>query len=125
MAQAIDFTAKTSGGLFSMGEGTFRFTFVDQKQIEERHLGNSGQYKENPIQPSTLNGHIVVSSFLGFNRYSKPRPFGQMPQYYNYFLGSDQEKWKSFVHAYEGAIYPSFYPGIDLKSLFGRIQPKI
>ena len=111
----FDFTAKTSGGLFSVGDGTFRFTFVDQKQIEERHHGNYGQYKENPVKSSTINGHVVSSSFLGFNSNSEPKPFGQLPQYYNYFLGSDKEKWKSFVRAYEGVIYPAFYPGIDLK----------
>jgi len=111
----FDFTARTSGGLFGVGQGTFHFTFINQKQIEERHLGNHGQYKENSVQSSTLNGHVVSTSFLGFNPTSIPQAFGQMPQYYNYFLGSDREKWRSSVHAYEGVIYPSFYPGIDLK----------
>ncbi len=38
-----------------------------------------------------------------------------MPQYYNYFLGTDPGEWKSYVHGFEGFFYPSFYPGIDLK----------
>jgi len=115
-SKQFDFTARISGGLFGVGKGSFIYTFIDQKQIEERHLGNHGQHKEIPPGKSaTINGQVVVSSFLGFNPNSKPQSFGQLPQYYNYFLGSDKEKWKSFVHAYEGVFYPSFYQGIDLK----------
>ncbi|HEV8511979.1 MAG TPA: PKD domain-containing protein [Cyclobacteriaceae bacterium] len=111
----FDFTGRVSGGLFAVGKGAFTFTFINQKQIEEQHLGNHGQYKENPSSSSIINGEVVTTSFLEFNPNSKPQPFGLMPQYYNYFLGSDKGKWKSLVHAYEGVFYNSFYPGIDLK----------
>ncbi len=114
--QRFDFTAKTTGALFGLGAGTFSYTFIDQQQIEARHLGNHRHYKESPPNESSMiNGHVVVASFLGYNSSSEPQSFGQMPQYYNYFLGSDREKWKSFAHAYEGVFYPGFYPGIDLK----------
>ena len=115
-SKQFDFTARVSGGLFGVGKGAFTYTFIDQKQIEDRHQGNHGQYEEIPANSSTaINGHVVVTSFLGFNPNCKPQAFGQRPQYYNYFLGSDEGKWKSFVHAFDGIFYPSFYQGIDLK----------
>jgi hypothetical protein len=116
--QPFDFTAKISGGLFGIRAGTFSYAFLDQKRMEDHHLGNQGQYKEGnstPNNPALLNGYLLVTTFLGFNKGSKPQAFGQKLQYYNYFLGSDKQQWQSFVHAYEGIFYPSFYPGIDLK----------
>ena len=117
-SRPFDFTAKISGALFGVGGGTFNYAFIDQQQVENRHLGNQGQYEEanaNLNRSQFLQGHLLTASFLGFNHDSKPQSFGQRQQYYNYFLGSDPQTWRSFVHAYEGVIYPSFYPGIDLK----------
>jgi hypothetical protein len=114
----IDFMAKVPGGSFGLYNGKFTYTFLDQQQIEERHHPGKSAFKENNSNPNKapqIDGHVLISNFLGFNNQSRPQPFGLMPQYYNYFLGPDKSKWQSFVHAYEGAIYPSFYPGIDLK----------
>jgi len=114
----FDFIAKASGGNFGLQLGKFSYSFIDQKKLEEHHLGNSSAYAENNSSnsdASRLNGHLLITTFIGFDSQSKPEPFGLMPQYYNYFLGDNQEKWKSFAHSYEGAYYTSFYSGIDLK----------
>ncbi len=116
--EPFDFTAKVNAGSFGIRVGSFSYTFIDYQQIEELHHASNSAYKESDPrshQNNLVNGYRIISNFLGFNSQSKPQPFGMMPQYYNYFLGADPSKWQSFVHAFEGIIYPSFYPGIDLK----------
>ena len=111
---AISFFAKIQGAGFDIQKGKFRYTFLDQQQIEERHLGVSN-YKESGSSSMLLKGHVLISSFLGFNPESKAAAIGIKPQYYNYFLGDDRRRWQSSVHAYEGVIFQSFYSGVDLK----------
>jgi hypothetical protein len=39
---------------------------------------------------------------------------GELPVYYNYFLGSDPSRWRSDVHLYEEIIYHDLWEGADL-----------
>ncbi len=69
--QRFDFTAKVSGAIFGAGAGTFSYMFVDQRQIEARHYGNQPGSGENDFashDPTLLRGHLVTTSFLGFNQ---------------------------------------------------------
>lgn len=114
----IDFMAKIPGGSFSIQAGSFRYSFLDQRKIEDLHEQSHGKNKEIDIQHELnqkIDGQIIQASFLGCNVQATPQPFGELSEYYNYFLGNDSTRWSSNVHAYEGVIYPNFYAGIDLK----------
>ncbi len=114
----MDFIAKVSGGSFGIQQGSFVYTFLDQEKIAELHHAHKSAFQEdshNADRTSRIDGQVMITNFIGSNNQSRPQPFGVKTQYYNYFLGVDQSKWQSFVHVYEGVIYPSFYQGIDLK----------
>jgi CHU_C Type IX secretion signal domain/PKD domain len=114
----IDFMAKIPGGNFSLQAGSFRYSFLDQRKIEELHDQSHGKNKEIDSQHELnqqIDGQIIQSTFIGSNIHSVPQPFGELPEYYNYFLGNDSLRWSSNVRAYEGVIYPNFYEGINLK----------
>jgi hypothetical protein len=117
-SRLTNFSAKFPGGRFDLQPGRFVFTLIDQQKIDELHYHENSNYQEAnsaSSSPTMLNGHVLISSFLNFNAVSKPTTFGERPEYYNYFLGKEQAAWQSRVHAYEGALYSSFYQGIDLK----------
>jgi len=107
------FHARTQGVSFDLKQGYFSYTFLDQRQLA--HAGSNSSADE--IQSNKkfrLDGYVLKASYVGFNQLSVPIAFGLQPQYYNYFTG-DQSSWRSHVQAYDGMIYHSFYPGIDLK----------
>lgn len=108
----INFSVKIQGGNLLIGSGSFTYSFLDQRRLEELHdYHQSREVIPNPL----LNGQIIKSSFLGSNKNVIPKTFGIQPDYYNYFLGTDSTRWSSNVRAYEGAVYKNFYDGIDLK----------
>ncbi|MFM9840191.1 MAG: PKD domain-containing protein [Cyclobacteriaceae bacterium] len=114
----IDFMAKIPGGNFSLQAGSFRYSFLDQRKIEELHEQSHGKNKEIDSHHELnqqIDGQIIQATFLGSNVQATPQPLGELSEYYNYFLGNDSAQWSSNVRAYEGVIYPNFYEGIDLK----------
>ncbi|HLZ17842.1 MAG TPA: hypothetical protein VKQ08_12410, partial [Cyclobacteriaceae bacterium] len=113
-ASAISFFARIQGAGVDISRGRFRYTFLDQRQMEERHLGVT-TYNELSSSNLLLRGHVLLSAFIGFNPASQATSFGLKPQYYNFFLGGDRQRWQSAVHSYQGMIYQSFYEGVDLK----------
>ena len=110
----VDFLSQIPGGRMVIGPGTFRYFFLDYKKLQSLHLqshepdGLSG----GDVQ---VRGHAVFVAFEGADLSTSPRAFGKSDEYYNYFLGADPGKWASGAHAYEGMIYESIYPGVDLK----------
>lgn len=99
----------------SLQAGGFTYTFIDQEKLDELH--DQGHHSENEIRATDLQiqAHRVQVSFAGSNKASIPHPINKLPEYYNYFLGSDPSTWSSKVAAYEGVLYPEYYKGVDLK----------
>ncbi|MBS1505592.1 MAG: gliding motility-associated C-terminal domain-containing protein [Bacteroidetes bacterium] len=115
---STDFSVKVPGGKFDLQPGRFVFTLFDQRKIDDLHHHERSNYQEtttSDIGPSMLRGHVLITSFLNYNTFTHALAFGEKPEYYNYFIGKDQARWQSLVHAYEGALYSSFYKDIDLK----------
>lgn len=113
----IQFLAHVPGGSMQLLRGGFSYTFIDQQRMEELHDFGHRNEKESARQTSEIliQGHRVQVSFLGSNKGAVPQPFNKLPEYYNYFIGSDQSTWSSNVAAYEGVLYADYYAGIDLK----------
>lgn len=116
--ETVHFSARVPGGVMQLNAGGFFYSFIDEQKIEEyHHQGHEGMDESG--QPGDLDqmidGHRVRVTFAGANLDSKPIPFGRRPEYYNYFLGRDASTWASNAGAYEGAVYPQYYRGIDLK----------
>ncbi len=114
----VQYGANVNGAFFGINQGGFSYTFLDTQEVEERHHQGHQRDEESSMIPDwdgVIPGHYITSTFIGANKNAKRVPFGMLPEYYNYFLGSDQSKWSSHAAAYEGVLYEAYYQGIDLK----------
>jgi len=114
----VQYSASVQNANFTITPGGFAYTFFDTAEINEAHHKSHQPDPESSYIPENdpvIAGHRVASTFIGANIYSKSVPFGRLPAYYNYFSGNDNSKWSTHVAAYEGILYPHYYPGIDLK----------
>jgi len=114
----IQFVATIQNSLFTLRKNGFGYTFLDQAQLDRRHLNHHLQEEEVPKVNGFIEmvrGHHVSTIFKGANPDARTIPFGINSTYYNFFLGDNPSNWSSRVGAYEGVLYEQYYPGIDLK----------
>ncbi len=115
---SIHYAAKVPGGTMVIRPGKFQYYLLDENRMQELHERAHHSISESDGRGTLgemIKGHSVGVTFLGANSSSVPFPFGQSPEYYNYFLGSDHNRWASKASAYDGFIYPAIYDKIDLK----------
>jgi hypothetical protein len=67
-----------------------------------------------PRQQSS-RGVAVRMSFVGSNPRPKIVGKGKLPGYCNYFLGSDESRWRTDVPRHTAVRYEDMYPGIDVR----------
>jgi CHU_C Type IX secretion signal domain/PKD domain len=116
--EQVQYSASVQNTFFSINQGGFSYTFLDKAQVDAMHHQSHESDQESSYVPEEdiqIAGHRVTTTFIGADKNSISVPFGKLPEYYNYFLGSDDSHWSSRVSAYEGVLYPQYYPGIDLK----------
>lgn len=65
--------------------------------------------------PGKLRHHAYRMRFVGANPQSFIEKTHPSPHYYNYYLGSDESRWKSGVHEYETVLVRELYPDVDLR----------
>lgn len=115
--EAVKFKARIPGGTMQLQPAGFSYTFVDYQQLQHLHHLGHGTPNESfgTTSESAIDGHRVDVKFLNVNPHARTTPAGKLPNYYNYFLGSDPSTWASHAHAFEAVFYTDYYPGIDLK----------
>jgi len=110
----IDFISPVPGGKMAVSAGRLQYVFVDGAKLNALH-----QHAHEPDGYSGVDddvrSHAVFVQFMGADHEVTPKPFGRSREYYNYYLGSDPQKWASKAYAFEGMLYPAIYQGIDLK----------
>ncbi len=71
-------------------------------------------YKHHRIKtPPVLKYHAYKVDFLGASERQTFVGHKQQKHYYNYFLGNDSSKWKSFIQPYLAVDYKDLYDGVD------------
>jgi len=77
----------------------FKFLPTDEKKLRKR--------------PDTeVQHHSYEMVFLNSNTPLVEKRF-EYPSYFNFYIGTDQTRWKSDVHAWSTIIYRDIYDGID------------
>jgi gliding motility-associated-like protein len=96
------------GDIFLRKDG-FRVLLSDDQNHDKVHGVRHGWIQG----PQTLKYHAFDIQFIGAQ--SEVSLMGEKPQkhYYNYFLGKDQQRWKSGIHPVMAVNYAGLYPGID------------
>ena len=116
-ADDVHFVSRIAGGKMVLGPASFKYFFLDHAKLESIH--HQSHEPDGPNESDgQVRGHAVFVNFQNADPSSTPKAIGPSSEYYNYYLGSDPAKWASAARAYEGVIYESIYPDIDLK-VFG------
>ena len=110
----FDLVSRIPGGQMAISAGTFQYFFLDGAKLDALHHGSHAPDAWS-AGDDDVRGHAVFVEFAGADPDITPEPFGQLPEYFNYYLGSDPARWASRVRAYKGVLYNNLYEGIDLK----------
>lgn len=87
------------------------YYLFDEKDIAEIFKHPSS---EKP-KITSAKSHFIQLNFIGANSNIEISKQKKSAHYYNYFLGSERNKWKSRIYAYQDILYSNIYEGIDLK----------
>jgi hypothetical protein len=73
------------------------------------------QYSEISENEFSVKGQVIKMEFLNSNLNIEFSGKNKLSTYHNYFIGNNQNTWKSKVALYEDALLTNIYEGIDLK----------
>lgn len=65
--------------------------------------------------PNIVKNHVVKTKFLNAQKPSETVEQDTFSYYRNYYLGSDESKWRSKIHGVGRVIQKEIYPKIDLE----------
>jgi gliding motility-associated-like protein len=108
--KTVKFRSHVPSGMLYFKENSLLYSFVDATYFKDSHGAKSNQKQNN-----TLKGHGVEVVFLGANEHPSIETTDQTPEYYNFFLGNEPEKWASEVHSYTKLAYKNLYKDIDMR----------
>lgn len=103
--ESFNFRADLPNGALFLEDDGFTYHFAEEGVFGHyQHREQKEKYSFHAFEVKLLNS-------LPNPEISAEKPY---PDYINYFLGKDEEKWKSRVKAYEKVNYKNIYSGIDL-----------
>lgn len=102
------------GDMFVEKDG-FTFYLHNGKQLLS-HGDHEGEKDNHENEGSdSMQVHNIQSKFVGSSWQGKTVFIDSSFFYRNYFLGSDQSKWKGELRSYNHLVMKDFYAGIDLE----------
>lgn len=113
------FKSKLSGGNLWVEQGRFLFHFLDYSSMHDNHLSNRIKAGDTEVQQELLE--LI---FWGANDVTTIEKEHATSNYYNYFIGDNQDKWATEVRGYGEATLKDLYDGIDLKLIENQMDMK-
>ncbi len=104
----ILFKSSFKGGNLWVQRKKLMFHLKDYQELRKNHGGGICDTCKN-------REHVIHLNFEGCNTITQFSSSTPSKEYYNYYLGNDQTKWASNVHAYTETTLHQLYSGIDLK----------
>ena len=108
--QPFLFKANLGNGALFIEKGAFTYNFFN---LEAYHSHHSGTAKTS-TSPNSQTSHAFKINFLGSNPLTEVTSENPFTEYYNYFVGKNENNWKSNIKAYQTINYNELYPHIDL-----------
>ncbi|MGB0850225.1 MAG: hypothetical protein ACPGTP_03195, partial [Bacteroidia bacterium] len=83
---------------------------ADYNQLQNHKHDHSRQGLNTPVKKTALRLQFEGAHFA-------PRTYGKGKQehYFNYFFGTDRDRWATHVHPFSEVVYPEIYPGVDFE----------
>ena len=108
--EKILFKSTLGGGDLFVERNAITFSFYDQKKLSLIHQAG---ITKGQVTDLNIKRHAYQVRFENAN----PEPLVEKQQmgsdYENFYLGSDQDKWRGNVRNYHQIFLRSLYPGID------------
>jgi hypothetical protein len=111
---SILFKSEFQGGNLYVENGKLNFNFYDAEKLNHLvgHHHKLSHYHTDADW--TVNAHCLVLDFVGAQAPKSIQKKNKQTEYFNYYIGSDSEKWASNVNAYTALYLEAVYPGINL-----------
>lgn len=104
----ILYKANLPGGALFLEDNKLTYHFIDRSDFNAGHANDTP-----PLPDANIRGHAYTVTFEGAAGNHDVYGSEQTTEYYNFYLGNDQEKWASEVWGYKHITYKNIYPGID------------
>ncbi len=114
--------ADVPGGNFYLTPNGFSYLFYNTEDVYKRHHGfhmsdnqqvSSGPWSEN-YSKEMLDMHVFHAEFVG-GRIEKVKGVNQLNTNFNYYFGSDEQKWVSKAQCFYQIEVEDVYENIDLR----------
>ncbi|MBP6455219.1 MAG: gliding motility-associated C-terminal domain-containing protein [Chitinophagaceae bacterium] len=108
----VNYKCDVPGGSIHFADNQIAYTFYSQKDLEHIH---DLKHEEKDVTNEKINCHAYKINFLGANKNPKTNGREKLPNYNNYFIGNDKNKWQGNVPLFSEISYQNLYNGIELK----------
>ena len=125
----VMYKASTREGSIFLERNKFTFTYYSRNDLSKFkgfHHSNSTKEEHHPeIETPNLPGfsdstgirlHTINMTFLNLNQNTIVNNNNKRKEYFNYFIGNDQNKWQGKVPAFNEVEYENLYNGINLRT---------
>jgi gliding motility-associated-like protein len=110
----ILFRAQLDGGALFVERNCLTFNFYNKKKLRSMHFPKQGRAKYDDLG---IKGHAYKVHFEGCNLNSTIGKQETGTDYENFFLGSDQSKWKGNVPNYHRIFLRDLYNNVDYEAV--------
>ncbi|MFN3916283.1 MAG: gliding motility-associated C-terminal domain-containing protein [Flavobacteriales bacterium] len=114
----VKYRADLRSGFLYLTEKGLVFDFYDAKEFNryiEAHHNKSAKRDFDKLKCHAYQ--VELEGSAGVNKVTTE---SKSPEYYNYFLGNNSDKWASYVYAYHRLKAEEVYPGVDL-SIYSKV----
>ena len=108
--EKILFKSTLDAGNLFVESNCLTFSLFDGERMRERHHATKGKRMESKQE---VQAHSYRISFENSNKNIQILKIEPGPDYENFFLGNEKEKWRSNVKNYKKLLYRELYDGID------------
>ncbi len=109
------FRAQLDGGLLFLEKNSFTYNFYDSETLRKNHVQKEKDLNKQKYEP--IRSHAFRVTYAGANENPQVEKKQITPDYCNFFIGNDKNKWANNVKNYKELVYKNIYNGIDLQLL--------
>ncbi|MCE6989240.1 gliding motility-associated C-terminal domain-containing protein [Dyadobacter sp. CY323] len=123
----ILFRAEIPGGYLFLKSQSLIYVQYDAREISALHgkpAPVSPVARDNQMAPLTVAAHGVEVQFQNSLSSAKHLPKKEIPTFFNYFLGKEENRWAGGVKGFQEVVYENLYAGIDLRIYLHQFQLK-
>lgn len=87
----------------------------DWQTVQDKLHGHIDKTRASQPERTTVRSHAYAVEFVGANPNPQIIADKPLPNYNNYFIGSDPSKWAAGCKIYQGITIQNLYPNVDIR----------